>query len=100
MGQPITVQAQVIGDVALFDTNRSITGQDGGGFGSALEAVAGDGLGAALATRLFAADAGITHVFVHSNSVSVQRAGGWAQHQVDAAGSVISRFFVFYRDEA
>ena len=34
MGQTIDVSADAIGDVAVFDTNRSLTGQDGGAFAS------------------------------------------------------------------
>ncbi len=98
MGQPITVQGQVVGDVALYDTDRSITGQDGGGFASLEEAESGLGYGARLAERLFTADEAISHVFVQSNSVSVQRSGGWPQDAVDASGDVISRFFVFYSE--
>ena len=99
MGQPITVQSQVVGNVALYDTDRSITGQDGEGFASADEAQGGDGLPAQLAARIHSSDSGIGYVFVHSNSVSVERDGGWDEPQVDAVGEVIEEFFVFYRDE-
>ena len=98
MGQPITVQSQVVGGVALYDTDRSITGQDGGGFGSTEEADGAAGLPAQLAGRILGADPAISHVFVHSNSVSVDRDGGWEPAQVDAIGDVIHQFFIFYNE--
>ncbi len=98
MGQTITVESRVVGDVAIFDTNRSLTGQDGVGFGSADEAAAGDDFGAELAERLFAADGDIQHVWVQSNAATVRRSGGWPGPALEAAAAVISEFFVFYRD--
>ncbi len=98
MGQPITVDAKVVGDVAIFDTNRSLTGQDGAGFGSADDAAAGDGYGAELARRLFAADDAVGHVFVQSNAATVRRGGGWPPEALAAASQVLQDFFVFYRD--
>ena len=98
MGQTITVESRVVGDVAVFDTNRSLTGQDGAGFGSAEEAATGEDLPAELAHRLFAADDVVTHVWVQSNAATVRRTGGWAADALEAAADVISEFFVFYRD--
>ncbi len=99
MGQTITVTASTVGDVAVFDTNRSLTGQDGGEFASAEEAEAADGYDAELAVQLFASDASIGHVYVLSNALTVQRADGWDEATLGAASGVIRDFFVFYRDE-
>jgi hypothetical protein len=96
MGQPIQVDATRLDDVVVFDTDRSITGQDGAGFGSAAEAEASGTLPAELAGRLFAADGSVNHVFVASNQVVVRRSGGWSDGDVDAASRVISDFFLFY----
>ncbi len=99
MGQPITVDATVVGDVAVLTGNRSLTGQDGAAFAAGdAEAGAGGGFPAALANRLFAADGGLAHVFVHSNSVVLRREGGWPNGLVDTARDVVAEFFVFYRD--
>lgn len=100
MGQLITVEAQTVGDVALFDTNRSITGQDGESFTSADEAANGDTLPADLAHRLFAADDSVGHVFVLSNGLSVSRSGGWGEAALAAASETIRTFFVFYEETA
>jgi hypothetical protein len=100
VGQPITVEKQALGDIALFDTNRSITGQDGAGYDSAEAAAAAPGYPAELAGRLFGADDAISHVFVLSNGVSVKRAGGWDDVALGGSAAVIEEFFVFYRDGA
>ena len=97
MGQPIQVAARAIGDVGLFDTDRSLTGQDGVGFGSLEEARAGLGLGASLAVRLFESDGDLDHVFVASNVVAARRSGTWSDEQLDHLTAIIGDFFVFYR---
>ncbi len=96
MGQPIAVDATVVGDVAMLTGNRSVTGQDGASFASAGEAAAASGLPAELASRLFAADPAVAGVFVHSNGVVVRRTGGWGDGLVEAAAAVFADFFVFY----
>lgn len=98
MGQTITVETRVVGDVAIFDTNRSLTGQDGAGYGSADEAATGEDFPAELARRLFAKDESVSHVWVQSNAATVRRNGGWPAGALAAASGVISDFFVFYRD--
>ncbi len=98
MGQPITVDATVMGNVAVLTGNRSLTGQDGATFAGAADADAGQGFPAALAARLFAADDGLGHVFVHSNAVVLRRDAGWPDGLVGAACRVVTDFFVFYRE--
>jgi hypothetical protein len=99
MGQTIDVTADVIGEVAVFDTNRSVTGQDGGSFASAAATANQPGLAAEMAARLFAHDPAIDHVFVASNGVTVRRPDGWTDDRVIATSDVIAGFFIFY-DEA
>lgn len=100
MGQRIELRsATVIGDVALFDTDRSITGQDGIGFESP-DAAAGDEFPYRLAAELFAGDDAVDHVYIASNQVSVRRRDAWDAEVVAALGGVITDFFVFYEDEA
>lgn len=101
MGQAIIVEeTTVLGDVVIFATDRSITGQDGSRYASAAEARDGDTFPARLAGRLFEADVAIDHIFVASNQVVVRRRGGWVQAVADRAARVIEEFFLFYDGEA
>lgn len=96
MGQSITVSSMVISDVAIFDTDRSITGQDGQSYSSAADGATPP---EQLANRLFAADPAVDHVHVLSNTVSVRREGGWPDAALAAAGEIVSDLFVFYQEE-
>ncbi len=98
MGQPIQVEATQLGDVVLFDTDRSITGQDGAVYASPDEAAATDEFPAQLAARLFASGTGVNHVFVASNQVVVRRKGQWTSDDIAAASRIVSDFFLFYPD--
>lgn len=95
MGQPIEVTSSVVEDIAMFDTDRTITGQDGDSFtpeqASGATSFPGD-----LAERLFAEVAGIDHVFVASNQVVVRRPHGWDDHVIAGATKTIADFFLFY----
>jgi ferredoxin/flavodoxin---NADP+ reductase len=94
MGQLIQVEASPIGQVALFSTDRSITGQDG------VTVVPGDHPGEDpphhLARRLFDVDEEIDHVHVLSNTVAVRRRQGWDPEAVAAASDVIANLFIHY----
>ena len=94
MGQRIEVSAVQLGSVALFSTDRSITGQDGIGFERG--SLEGDGPPAELARRLFDADDSINHVYVLSNTVSVRRQEEWDDDSLDDATGVISALFIHY----
>ena len=96
MGQPIQVEATTLGDVVIFDTDRSITGQDGSAYASREDAAASDRFPAQLAQRIFDADSSVDHVFVASNQVVVRRSAGWTDAAVDDAADVVSRFFLYY----
>jgi hypothetical protein len=99
MGQPIEIVGTTrLDDVVMFDTDRSITGQDGSGYGSLDEATATEDFPALLAARLFEGVDGVNHVFVASNGVVVRRTGGWDDAAAGAAGEIITDFFIFYRD--
>lgn len=95
MGQRIEVQAIVLGEVAVFDTDRSITGQDGHGFARGTRSGDGD-FASRLAARLFDADAAIGHVFTASSQVVVRRDPEWDDDAVALAVEVIRDLFVFY----
>jgi hypothetical protein len=97
MGMPIAIDStRVVGEVAVFDTNRSVTGQDGAGFGDAAAANAMETVPARLAARLFAGDPAVAHVFVASSQVVIRRRGGWDEAALSGAGGVIAGFFVHY----
>ena len=96
MGQLIRVATVPMGDLAVFDTDRSITGQDGHEYGSLEEARAGQTFPSELAARLFEADEEVRHVYVLSNTVVVRRSGGWEEEVLEGAAEVIRTFFVFY----
>ena len=96
MGQLIEVESTQVGNIAVFDTDRSITGQDGTAYGALADAQAGEDFPDQLAARLFTSDSAIDHVFVASNQVVVRRNGGWQPDVMGAAAKVIREFFVFY----
>jgi hypothetical protein len=99
MGQTIQIwDADVVGDVLMVSTDRSLTGQDGESYrpGDPVDPEAT--FPAQLAGRLFEADGAIDHIYVMSNVISVRRPGGWSDQQVEAARSVVSTFFNFYGD--
>ena len=99
MGQTIQVLNRVVLDeVAVLDTDRTITAMDGAGFGSVAAAEEGEGLPARLAGVLFGADPEVSHVFIAANQVLLQRSGGWDEAALDAAADEVSRFLVYYRD--
>jgi len=93
MGQPIEVQAIVLGEVAVFDTDRSITGQDGHGFTRDSDP---GGFAGRLAARLFTIDESIVHVFAASSQVVARRSEGWDDASVSRASREIRELFVFY----
>jgi len=94
MGQRIDVAAVLLGEVAVFDGDRSITGQDGSGFARGDEL--GDGLPARLAGRVFEADPETDHVFVASSQVVVRRSRPWDEAAAENVAGVIRELFVFY----
>ena len=99
MGQKIEVASTVVDDIAMFDTDRAITGQDGISYASGDDITATD-YPALLADRLFREVPGIDHVFAASNQVVVRRPHGWDDDVVATATAVISDFFLFYPEDA
>jgi ferredoxin--NADP+ reductase len=98
MGQLIQVDASPMGRVALFSTDRSITGQDG------VTVIPGDSRGEdpphVLARRLFDADRQIDHVHILSNTVAVRRKQTWDKEAVESARTVVANLFIHYADKA
>ena len=97
MGQPIEVTFSTVEDVLLITADRSITGQDGVAYGSAVAAEADPRFPGQLAGRLFASDHAIDHVYVASNQVVVRRLGGWDEEPIASATGIVEDFFLYYR---
>ena len=96
MGQRIEVKPTAVGTAAIFDTDRSITGQDGTSYASPDEAAADERFAGRLAGELFAADETTQSVWIASNTVVVTRADPWDEDALEAASDVIERFFIYY----
>jgi hypothetical protein len=95
VGQLIEVQAVRLGAVTIFDTDRSLSGQDGetyrrGDTGTTFPAKA--------AAAIFAADPAVASVYVFSNTLSVARDGEWSDESVTALSSAIRNFLAFYEE--
>jgi hypothetical protein len=107
MGQTIQIwDANVVSDMLLVSTDRSLTGQDGEtyrpntptvGTPTNGDPVATDAIfPAQLAERLFQSDSSIDHVYVMSNVLSIRRPGGWDDASVASTRDVVASFFLFY----
>ena len=97
MGQDVVIKQTVtMGDVLVIDTDRSFTGQDG-------HTITPDsgrhGVPGKLADRLFALHAGIDHVYVLQNTVTVRRPGGWDEDSAALVADTTSSFLRYYSDE-
>jgi hypothetical protein len=95
VGQLINVESSVIDDVAVFDTDRSIAGQDGAAYDRSDGTDDGTFPGE-LAGRLLRADGAVDHVWVASSQVVVRRSGGWDDAAVSGTETVIAELFQFY----
>jgi hypothetical protein len=93
MGQKIEVAAESHGDIAVFVTDRTITGQDGDAFSRTGPF---EGFGGTVAERLLTSDPAIEHVFVQFNVVSVRRNGGWDDGALERASEQIGDLFLVY----
>lgn len=100
MGQAIEVEVAVVDDVAIFSTDRSITGQDGVAYPSAAAAEADSRFPGRLAARLYARDGDLRSVFVASNQVVARKDGGWDKAAAAELSEVIEDFFLFYPEAA
>jgi ferredoxin--NADP+ reductase len=98
MGQLIEVVVTPIGETALFDLDRSLTGQDGYSFpGPPNNTESPPEL---LAQRLFAIDDQVKNIHVLSNLVTVARTGGWDDEALAVTTDVLSKLLVFYEIES
>lgn len=97
MGQVIEVSAVTLGNVALFETDRSITGQDGHQFSEVSER---SDPPAILANRLLSAIATANSVHVLSNTVTVRLTTDWTEDLLADATDIIAGLFVHYEDQS
>lgn len=97
LGQLIEVlSTQMVGDVLLIDTNRSLGGQDGEGYEDQDIARSANTFPAQLSARLMDLDPRINRVFTLSNTLTVRRKGGWVPDEVERVSETVSEFFLFY----
>lgn len=96
MGQAVVInQVREAGDVLIFDTDRSFTGQDGMAMSPS---VRGHAVPGTLADRLFDLGLGIDHMYVLQNTVTVRRPGGWDEESKNAVTSTVEGFLLFYNE--
>ena len=96
MGQLIEVDHVLLGDVAVFDTDRSFSGQEGETFPDAEAAAASDTFSGLVANALFEAVPSLISVYVFSNALSIRRLGTWTDEQASAAAGIIRNSLVHY----
>ena len=99
MGQRIELLGtDIVGEVAIFDTDRSLSGMEGETYATLDETRARSTYPAGLAERLMLADGSIRLVYVYSNALSVSRAGGWTDSAIARVASEITNFFIVYAE--
>ena len=99
MGQTIILQHRTVnGDVAVFDMNRSLTGQAGEHFSSVADTEVSTTFPAVLARRLFETVESVDHVLVAGSVASVRAKGGWTDEALEAAEFELRNFFVHWDD--
>ncbi len=96
MGQTVQVEHVLLDEVVIFDTDRSLSGQEGETFSDAEEAAKADTFPARLAAGLFAVRPEIRSVYVYSNTASVLGPGGWSEEQARQMEDVIRNSLVHY----
>jgi len=98
VGQLIEVAQVVLGNVAIFDTDRSLSGQDGETFLDAEGARQAATFSGQVAGALFDNDSDVSSVYVFSNAISVKRSSEWTAAQADDAADLIRKFLVYYEE--
>lgn len=86
----------VVDEVAMFDTDRSLTGMQGEAYSTLDEARSANTYPSQLAERIMLDDGSVLGVYVYSNVVSVNRSGGWNDQSTAKTSDVIKNFFIVY----
>jgi ferredoxin--NADP+ reductase len=82
-----------MGNVAMFDLDRSLTGQDGVSF---FESPPGSAPPETLARRLWESDNRIQSVHILSNTVSVDHGHDWNEDDVESVSEIIANLFIHW----
>ncbi len=99
MGQMIALkETSVLGRVAVFELDRSLTGQVGESYSDAEATEAVGTFPARLARRLFDAVPDLDHVFVAGSSVTVRTTGEWSADTREKVGHEIRNFFIHWAE--
>ncbi len=93
MGQEISVRATSFGNVAIFDLDRSLTGQEPEIF---RRPPSGDSPPERLARRLWGSDGQLSSVQILSNTVTVARSDPWTEEDLAEAADIITKLFAHY----
>lgn len=96
MGQLIEVDHLLLGETAVFDTDRTFSGQEGESYPDAGAAAGAGTYPGRVAAALFEKVPSLRSVYVFSNVVSARKAGGWTEEQADEAAGVIRDALVHY----
>ncbi len=86
----------MLGDIAVFVTDRTLAGMTGVRFESPSDAEAKEGVPAKLAARIYAAEGGVRHIHIASNTVTAARVLRWSEIYLADVARAIEEFFLFY----
>ena len=98
MGQLIEVEHLLLGNVAIFDTDRSLSGQDGETFTDADDAGESETYPGLVAQGILNHDVGIKSVYVFSNTISVSHSSEWTDDRAAAVAEIIRNSLVHYEE--
>ncbi len=99
MGQTIVLEdSTVLGRIAIFQLNRSLTGQVGEAYASVAETEAIGTFPARLARRLFDSVPELDHVLTSGSSVAVRTAGEWSAEAHERVAYELRNFFVHWAE--
>lgn len=99
MGQTIALkESSVLGRVAVFELNRSLTSQVGEAYAGMEETEARSSIPARLARRLFEAVPDLDHVFVAGSLVTVRTGGEWSEEAHELVVAELRNFFIHWAE--
>ncbi len=94
----IEVDHSLLGDVALFDTDRSLSGQEGETFSDPESAKQSGTFPGKVAASLLAGISAIESIYVFSNTISVKRSGGWTVDRLEEAAGIVRNSLIHYEN--
>ncbi len=96
MGQLIEVDHLLLDDVAVFDTDRSLSGQEGETYTLDSAPESSGTFPGLVAGELFGSLPSVVSVYVFSNTISIRSSGAWTSEQVSIATGIIRNSLVHY----